>query len=1464
MAAGERPAAVPDVPDGSDAAVRWTPALLALIAYVPLLLTRTGRVGADTKQYVYLDPGALLHRAVSMWDPNVGLGTVTHENIGYLWPMGPFYRVAAAVGLPMWVAQRLWIGTLLFLAGFGVRYLLRVLGWRSWPVVVASLAYMLTPYVLQYEARISAILMAWSGLPWMLGLTIMALRRGGWRYPALFALVAATCGSVNATSLIYAGVAPVLWIVMAVFVHRDTPLRHGLVTAARIGGLTLFASAWWIAGLATQAGYGLNVLRYTETVEVVARTGLTYEALRGLGNWFFYGSDAVNAWVLPAKQFMQDWWIIAISFAVPLLAFAGAVIGRWRDRIFFVLLVLVGVAFAVGVHPYEHPAPLGALFKSVAASSTAGLALRSTGRAVPLVALGTAVLLASGLEALRRRWRARAVIAGVLVAVLVGVNMLPLFEGQLVDPNLNRPEDIPTYWRQAANWLDQQGHATRVLELPGADFSHYRWGATLDPVTPGLMDRPFVGRELQPYGSPASTDLLIALDRRMQEGVFEPSALAPVARLMGAGDVVLRSDLQYERFRTPRPQQTWALVSPAPAGLSTPTTFGPRTPSGPTVIPLVDETTLSTPLDATEPPAVAAYPVAGPLAIVRAEPAERPLVIAGSGEGVVDAAAAGLLHAGQPVLYAASLDADPASWGRALDAGADLVLTDSNRRRAMRWGTVRENGGYTEQAGEQPMVDDPTDARLPLFPGTGDDAMTVAQERGIAGVQASHYGNPVSYAPGDRPALSVDGDVRTAWKVGAFDAVRGQRLRITLTGDVTTDRIRLVQPVTGPADRFIIRTTLHFDRGRDITVDLGPASRTPGGQLVTFAPRTFRRVDLVVDADNIGRRADYRGTSGVGFAEVSIGDARLPGGPVRSDEVIRVPVDLLRATGTNDVQHRLVVLLDRQRSDPLESFKTDEEQALVRAFDLPSARSFSISGTARVSAYVADDVADELLGRPPGDIGITASSRLPGDLGARPQSALDGDPSTAWQSAFGDPVGQWVEVKSLTTFGIDRMGLAVVADGRHSVPTRIRLVPDGAPPVTLDLPPIPDTNGSVTVPLAFPPIATKKLRVEIAAVREETTTNYFSKTPQTLPVGIAELGMPGLALPRTTAALDTGCRSDLLTVDGAPVSIRVTGSTVDAGRRLGLSISECGPPVALPAGSHVLRAAPGRTTGIDLDRIVLGSDRGGAPFVPTGDSTPRATPAVRVLKQGRSWMDVTVDRPGRPFWLVLGQSLNDGWRARADGIGGLGRSKLIDGYANGWLIDSSRTGPLTVHLRWTPQRTVDIGLWLSALAAITCVALAVINPRRATSVHEPGDTPASRTQIELATPLMFSSPPGGALSRRRARGLGIGIAVGSVLLAGASGLVAGVLAAVVLWRPRTRWLLTGGAVGAFGVAALYVVQLEARYGFPVKLEWPQHFETVAGVAWVGVLLLVADAVIELATSPRPPVPGAFRLRSPPT
>ena len=106
----------------------------------------------------------------------------------------------------------------------------------------------------------------------MLGLTIVALRRSGWREPALFAVVVATVSGINASSIIYVGVAPVLWLFYAVVVLRESTWRHALATGLRITILTLGACLWWIAGLQVEAAYGVNVLKFTETVPSTSAT----------------------------------------------------------------------------------------------------------------------------------------------------------------------------------------------------------------------------------------------------------------------------------------------------------------------------------------------------------------------------------------------------------------------------------------------------------------------------------------------------------------------------------------------------------------------------------------------------------------------------------------------------------------------------------------------------------------------------------------------------------------------------------------------------------------------------------------------------------------------------------------------------------------------------------------------------------------------------------------------------------------------------------------------------------------------------------------------------------------------------------------------------------------------------------------------------------------------------------------
>ncbi|HEY3187662.1 MAG TPA: alpha-(1-_3)-arabinofuranosyltransferase family protein, partial [Solirubrobacteraceae bacterium] len=535
----------------------------------------------------------------------------------------------------------------------------------------------------------------------------------------------------------------------------------------------------------------------------------------------------------------------------------------------------------------------------------------------------------------------------------------PLFTGDLaVVDNLNRPERIPSWWTAAGRYLDRYAGGdddrTRVLELPGSDFAAYRWGNTVDPVTPYLMDRPYVARELIPYGSPPSADLLNALDRRLQEGVFEPPALAPLARLMGVGDVVLRDDLQHERYRTPRPRSLWALLGATPpAGLGLPATFGPATPNRPVPsLPLLDEIELATPPGSPDPPPVAAFPVEQPLPIVRVEDehAAGALVVDGDGEGVVDVAAAGLLGRGRPVRYAQA--------GPAVPDASTLVVTDTNRLRARRWGTVRENTGYTEGPGLGPLRDDPADARLDVFPHAPADAFTIVEQRGVRSVRATHYGNPVSYTPEDRAANALDGDLRTAWRVGAFADVTGERIRVDLPRAERLGRLRLVQPQTGARNRWITRLRVHLDGDRGVDVDLYDSSRTPHGQVVTFAERRVRRIELEVRQTNVGKRPRYDGVSGVGFAEIDPGGD----GHVRVDEVVRMPRDLLARAGPSSSRHPLALVMTRLRANPAEPVRSDEEPQLKRTFRLPVARTLALSGTARISAGASDAEVDRRLG----------------------------------------------------------------------------------------------------------------------------------------------------------------------------------------------------------------------------------------------------------------------------------------------------------------------------------------------------------------------------------------------------------------------------------------------------------------------------------------------------------------------
>ncbi len=1456
---------------------------LAVVAYVPLLLTAPRSIAADTKAYLYLDPGRLMSSALSMWNPGVAGGMVTHQNIGYLLPQGPFYWLGHALSIPVWVTQRLWTGTLLFAAGSGAWYLARVIGLgarrrdsRPLPLgaaapFVAGLVYMLSPYFLQYVQRISAIVMPWAGLGWMVAFTVLAVRRGGWRFPALFGIVVAVVGGTNATSLIYAGIAPALWVPFAVLQMHDATWRRALAATGRILLLTIAVSLWWMAGLAVEGAYGISILQFTETLPAIASTSTPYEGLRGLGYWYFYGGDRLGPWLTASVEYEEKVWLILTSFALPALALLGAAISRWRARAYFALLVLVGLGLSVGANPWVDPSLLGRAMKAFMTGTSAGLALRSTDRATPLVVLGLSMLIAGGVAAvvsyspsrarvrLRRRHLATvagAVSAALAVAVAV-VNATPFLTGAAVEPKYSRPEQVPSYVTAAANYLDARGDSTRVLFEPGENYGVYTWGDTLDPVWPGIVSRPTIQRQQLIDGTIPTADLLEAFDLSLQQGTYEPSTLAPIARLLSAGDVVLQSNLAYWWFQTPAPAETWPLFSPPPAGVGSPTGFGP--PSGdvaPAPYSTPSDAFLALPAGSKLPPALAVFPVSSVRPIYRAEPAGAPLILDGDGAGVVAAAATGILDDNPTIFYAGSLDTSARLRAEtAAVPGAQLLLTDSNPKLDRRWTTVQDNLGELLPSYAIPTPSDPSAVPLLMFPGSPADAQTTAVYSGAAYVTASGYGNPINFIPENRPYEAFDGRLVSAWDDGALTSALGVWVQVGFSKPVSADQLNLVQPLDG-AQRYVTQATITFDGGHPLTVDLGAASRTQAGQTVTFPQRSFKTLRITVDATNA-----TSSLNGVGFAEI-----RIPG--VHVKEAVQLPSDMLRSLGAGSSSHRLTVILTRDRVGA-GSGRADPEPTMDRLFWLPTRRTFTLSGTARLSDLVSDRTIDSLLAGAGalGGLEATSSGRLPGDLDSRAVFAVDGNDSTAWETAPGQGIhGAWIQVRLPRPISFDHLDLAIAADELHSVPTALRITTDRGGKALVHLPaitPSPSAGRIVHLRVSFPRLTGRYVRVTIAGV------GYGGAAGK--PVAIAELGIPGVRVaPENPAApLPDVCEPSLLWLDGHPVNLRIVGTVAQAEASEGLRIEGCGNSaagIALAAGTHQLSTINGSATGIDLDRLILDSAPGGSamPLASGGGLQPTpgtvgasalGTPAVKVLSSSATSATLSVSGASGPFWLVLGQGVDAGWRASVAGAADLGTSSLVDGYANGWYVRDPPRGTFTVNLSFAPQSEVTVALALSAVGLAACLLLALW-PRRRRASHLAAPAAGAEAPA-LASPLAA----GGSRPRLIVLLLAVlaAAAVAGAVMTPPYGLLAALVMGAVVAIGSTfsagRILTAVPAVGLAVATGLYIAVHQAGERVPAGGGWPASFQGAAVLAWMAVLLLAADA-LAVSLRRRPDRPGA--------
>ncbi len=908
---------------------RWLPLLLALAAYVLAFAQRTGELVADTKIDLHTDPVRFLADAAAAWAPSGGLGQVqAGQYAGYLWPMGPFYALGDLIGLAPWVVHRLWLGTLLAVAAWGVVRLLDALleRPRGVPALVAGVLVIANPYVAVFANRTSITLLAYALLPWLLLCVQRGLRepRGWWWPAALALLVTSLGGGVNAAVAGWVLLGPALLILYEAG-SGAVGWRDAGRFLLRALPLTVLASAWWIAPILVQVRYGVDFLPFTEPAGAIWTSTSMSESLRLMGFWVTYLGVGYGTQLSPAfdtaPTLLGAQGLIVASFVIPGLAIAGfAWTRRWRYGPFFAALALL--ALLVMFTGFPDGAPLRrALHWSYDRVELVQF-LRTTYKVGPLLALALACLAGVAAGVLWERLRGRialALSASAVAAVLVVGWAWPLFDGRAVDGQISF-DAVPAGWERAAADVDDElPRGTRALVLPGQVFPFYRWGGTQDALLPALTDRPVSVRGVVPYADLRAVDLLWGTDALVQQQRALPGQLGPLIRLMGAGEVIAASDDDRDRSGAVDPRLAEAQLGRA-ADLSSPRRFFG---------------------------AVRAYPVTGSPGLVRVQPLRGPLVVDGSAATLASLAALGGLPRERAILYAA--DETAGELRRAARGGAEIVVGDSNRRRVILPSQPRQAEGATLAADAEIPRDG---AVLNPFTDRGTDAQTVAVYDGAAALTAPFSPSFVQF-PEHRPFAAFDGDSATWWSAERnFDDDR-RWIEIDFGRRIDVPSLELLPQREARTDLREVEIA-----GRRYPI-------RPGWNRLPVGLRDVEKLRVSITGVEGPPTTRTRGPG-------AIAELRIPG--VRVRERLRPPVVATRALAGEDLRHAPLAFLferttgndpfhRRARIDPdstsvpsgdsqsaaLVAAAGDGETSIARRFQLPAARRWRADGWVTVA-----------------------------------------------------------------------------------------------------------------------------------------------------------------------------------------------------------------------------------------------------------------------------------------------------------------------------------------------------------------------------------------------------------------------------------------------------------------------------------------------------------------------------------
>jgi arabinofuranan 3-O-arabinosyltransferase len=1333
---------------------------LALMALT--FVDRPGKIIADTKLDMAINPIGFLERATHLWDP-AQFGQLQNQATGYFFPMGPFFALGKLAALPPWVIQRLWLTAVLLAAFIGVTKLIARFGIGS-PMtqLVGGLVYALAPRELGELGAISIELLPAAMVPWIMLPLVRVVQesRSGSPRPGLVrpaarsAAAVALCSGVNAAAVV-AAVLPALIYLWTV--PRPVPRWRFLAWWAP---MIVLVSWIWLVPLLLLQGYGVSLLPYTESAAVTTSATSLSNTFRGTEDWVSY---------LFANG--HTWWPLAFwtsNAALPTIAtgliaglgLAGLLGMRAPSRRPLLCILLTGVVIVLIGYRSGLGSPLAPALDHLINGPLAPF--RNVRKFDPLIRLPVAVGVAHLLARARRASALRAVRLAAALAMVI--TTVPAYIGGLSPAG--DFQSIPQYWDAAASWLNRHAGNQAVLEVPGAQFGEYTWGRPMDDVLEPLFSGAWATRQLSSIGSVGNDRLLDAIDQQLAAGAGS-TGLSQVLARMGVKYLVVRNDLLRDGLDGAWPARIHQAISESP-GLVKVATFGSY-PVGS----FYPDTAISN-FDSPYLP-VEIYQVRGaePTAVVL--PAASVMRVYGGPEALLSLADQGLLR-GRPVLLNSDSPAIATPWN---------VVTDSLRRRVRNFGQLRNDYSPTLTAAQQAS----TFEAVPDYLEPGWQRYeSVAQYFGISNVSASSSDAsitaiPTQSATGLFPYSAVDGDLRTMWESGALTGPVGQWIKVDFAQAVNTGTVRIAfvnnnamgPPVTAVSIATAAGTVA--DRVR-VTGQLQSLAVAPG-------PTTWLRVTVT--------RTRRSASPAIG-RQVGIAEIVVPG--VSASRTIVAP-NVALAHGADPS----AVVLAKAEPQPTDCMltsmrwvcspqlmkATEEQYGFDESFPASRSWSGSLSGSAVLTQVgLIARYAWGNIGQPQ----VTGSPAYSAEPQDQPQSAFDDNPLTTWVAGIKNKTPKltirWARARTVSQVTITRPSGAA-----------------GPMPVLLTGSKGQVRGGIVTgqaATLKFAPMRTRSLR--------------FWFTPPVLPLQITDIQIPRVR------PLESGGQAPFalpcgfgprIQINGQYVPTRATGTYEDVLTGQPLHFAACD---AVPVSGGINRVIEPSWDAFDVQAVVLEppGDQAFTQGSTVGFTSPRViswTSSSRVLHVAAS----------QPSYLVVNENFNRGWTASYDHHAL--QPLRLDGWQQAWSLPAGTAG--TVTLTFSPDATYRANLPVAFAAIVVVFVVALVPTRRRRLRH--GRYPAAEASLQAPTEPADQGRSAGAPKPRRAvigsasvlllgtgavsaAGLWLGGYPGALVLPLAT---AAFVAALALstrsarWRlASSPWLVTGllaiaAIVGAVGV-----------------------------------------------------------------